>query len=324
MVFADKLIMLRKKQGWSQEELAERMDVSRQAVSKWESAQALPDIDKIVTLSALFSVTTDYLLKDTEWEEAEDPEAHPTARTLTLAEADKYIAWRRIASLLIALGTFLCIISVIPLLFLPMTSVHTALGISNDVACMIALVALFVTVAAGVCIFVVTGIKNGEYSYLDGEFVLQGDTRSALDRRLLTSRTSYLLLNVIAVAICILSPLLIVIPALLSADELLTFTLPGAVLAIAVAVFLFIVGGVRHSCLMRLLKRGEYSDCNKENVRVKEMIDSVYWSVVLAIYLGWSFISGAWKISWVVWPIAGVLSVAVYAVLGAIKKERDE
>ena len=64
MTFSDKLIALRRKAGWSQEELAERLNVSRQSVSKWESAQSMPDIDKIVQLSSLFGVTTDYLLKD--------------------------------------------------------------------------------------------------------------------------------------------------------------------------------------------------------------------------------------------------------------------
>ena len=64
MTLSDKIVQLRKQKGWSQEELAERIGVSRQAVSKWESAQAAPDIDKILLLSELFGVSTDYLLKD--------------------------------------------------------------------------------------------------------------------------------------------------------------------------------------------------------------------------------------------------------------------
>ena len=59
MILADKIIRLRKKNGWSQEELAEKMNVSRQAVSKWESAQTVPDLEKILQLSGLFGVTTD-------------------------------------------------------------------------------------------------------------------------------------------------------------------------------------------------------------------------------------------------------------------------
>ena len=64
MILADKIIQLRKKSGWSQEELAAQMGVSRQSVSKWESGQSIPDLDKILKLSALFNVSTDFLLKD--------------------------------------------------------------------------------------------------------------------------------------------------------------------------------------------------------------------------------------------------------------------
>ena len=64
MPLADKIIDLRKKQGWSQIDLADRLDVSRQSVSKWEMAQAVPELDKIIKMSELFAVTTDYLLKD--------------------------------------------------------------------------------------------------------------------------------------------------------------------------------------------------------------------------------------------------------------------
>ena len=51
MIFADKLIQLRKKAGWSQEELAGQMNVSRQSVSKWEGAQSSPDLEKMIRLS---------------------------------------------------------------------------------------------------------------------------------------------------------------------------------------------------------------------------------------------------------------------------------
>ena len=68
MILADKIIELRKKNGWSQEELAERLNVTRQSVSKWESAQSTPDLDKILKLAEVFGVTTDYLLKNEGYE----------------------------------------------------------------------------------------------------------------------------------------------------------------------------------------------------------------------------------------------------------------
>lgn len=71
MIFADKLILLRKKNGLSQEALAEKLDVTRQAVSRWEGAQTYPDLSKIILISKMFGVSTDYLLKD----EIEDEKA---------------------------------------------------------------------------------------------------------------------------------------------------------------------------------------------------------------------------------------------------------
>ena len=64
MILAEKITEERKKNGWSQEEMAEKLSVSRQAVSKWESAQSTPDLQKVLRLAEIFGVSTDYLLKD--------------------------------------------------------------------------------------------------------------------------------------------------------------------------------------------------------------------------------------------------------------------
>lgn len=72
MLLADKIVTLRKRAGWSQEELAAQLGVSRQSVSKWEGAQSVPDMQKVVQMSRLFGVTTDYLLKE-ELGEPEPP-----------------------------------------------------------------------------------------------------------------------------------------------------------------------------------------------------------------------------------------------------------
>jgi transcriptional regulator with XRE-family HTH domain len=68
MNIADRIQHLRKVRGISQEELADKVGVSRQAVSKWESEQSMPDIDKIIIMSDFFEVTTDYLLRGIETE----------------------------------------------------------------------------------------------------------------------------------------------------------------------------------------------------------------------------------------------------------------
>lgn len=68
-----RIFELRKERGWSQDQLAEKINVSRQSISKWESAQALPEIEKVVELSRIFQVTTDYLLLD----QADNREVQP-------------------------------------------------------------------------------------------------------------------------------------------------------------------------------------------------------------------------------------------------------
>lgn len=74
MTFGEKLQKLRRGSGLSQEQLAEKLDVTRQAVSKWELGDSLPDAGRILTLSRLFDVSTDYLLKD-DWEETQQTAA---------------------------------------------------------------------------------------------------------------------------------------------------------------------------------------------------------------------------------------------------------
>ena len=63
MILSEKIIMLRKKYGWSQEELAERLDISRQSVSKWESGASIPDLERIVSMSQLFRSYYGLLIK---------------------------------------------------------------------------------------------------------------------------------------------------------------------------------------------------------------------------------------------------------------------
>lgn len=66
MIFSEKLLVLRKSKGLTQEELAERLSVSRQAIAKWESGQAYPDISNLIGISEFFKVTIDHLVKDND------------------------------------------------------------------------------------------------------------------------------------------------------------------------------------------------------------------------------------------------------------------
>ena len=107
MKLSEKLFELRKEKGWSQEKLAEQINVSRQSISKWESGQVLPEIEKIIELSKIFQVTTDYLLLD------ENSEKGSTAVILE-EDKDKYYKevksvglWQVIYIFVLALAIYL-------------------------------------------------------------------------------------------------------------------------------------------------------------------------------------------------------------------------
>ena len=76
MKLSEKIVKLRKENGFSQEDLAQRLAVSRQAVSRWETGSALPDAENLLQLSRLFSVSADYLLND-DWQEPKPPIEQP-------------------------------------------------------------------------------------------------------------------------------------------------------------------------------------------------------------------------------------------------------
>jgi transcriptional regulator with XRE-family HTH domain len=122
MILADKIINLRKKNGWSQEELAHKLGVSRQSISKYEGAQAVPDLDKILKLSQIFGVTTDYLIKDEMEEEiytGEDSyEEDEPQYKVTMEMASEFLQIRKEAAKRIAFATWLCVISPICLIVL--------------------------------------------------------------------------------------------------------------------------------------------------------------------------------------------------------------
>jgi len=313
MILADKIIKLRKKNGWSQEDLADKMNVSRQAVSKWEAAQTTPDLEKILQLGKLFGVTTDYLLKDEmEDEEFTDGAEDTPVRKISLAQANEYIAQRKEASKKIAAATFLCIISVIPLLLLTALSQFTDLPISENAASGIGVVAIFPIVAVAVIMFIRTGFKNAPYEFLENEpFETEYGVTGLAKERQKAYRETYMKCNYIGVGTCVLAPVPLLCGAFAGNELLLMILLCVTILMVGIGVILFIVAGVRWASLQKLLKEGDYSENEIKKSKASEAIESIYWLAATAIYLCWSFLSGDWNITWVVWPVAGVLSAGV-------------
>ena len=326
MILADKIIRLRKKNGWSQEELADKMNVSRQAVSKWEAAQTTPDLEKILQLGNLFGVTTDYLLKDelVDEEFVEGVDETPI-RKISLAEANDYLEQRKNASVQIAIATLLCIISPILIFLLLAFSECTSIPITENLAVGIGMVALFSLVTIAVVIYIRVGFKNAPYEFLEKEpFETEYGVTGLAREKQKTYRNTYIKYNIFGTCACILSPVPLICAALSGKGLLVMIMLCVTLLTVAIGVMFFIVAGVRWASMQKLLKEGEFSEKGKQKNKIIEAIGTVYWLLATAIYLGWSFLTNDWHITWVIWPIAGVLFAVVELVCNLVIDKQVE
>lgn len=326
MIFADKLIQLRKKSGWSQEELAEQMNVTRQAVSKWEGAQAVPDLDKMLRLSQLFGVSTDYLLKD-EIETAQPvPGAEEsTLRRVTMEEANAFLSAKAATAQPIALGVLLCILSPICLLLLAAMSEQPNSGFSGNLAAGLGLTVLLGMAAAAVALFLSSGSKTARFEYLEKEvFETEYGVTGMVNQRKEQYRDTYDRGNLIGVCLCVLSPIFLFLGmAVFSEDGLLMVLCVCLTLVLAGVGVLFLVRvGIPWASCEKLLQEGDYSREEKSRLPVTGPVSTAYWLTAVAVYLAWSFATDGWDHTWIVWPVAGVLFPAVLAVTRMLTRKK--
>lgn len=329
MILADKIISLRKRAGWSQEELAQQLNVTRQSVSKWEGAQSVPDMDKILQMSRIFGVTTDFLLKDELEEEQSVPaeESAPALRRVTMGEASQYLAIRREAAPKMALATLLCVLSPVTLMFLAALSEIQRFGISANAAAGVGLCVLLTLVAIAVVMFLGCGAKAKEFSFLEQtEFETEYGVSGMVKERRKEFQPVYDRLNAVAAVLCILS----VMPLFASS----CFEAPDAVYVMAVCVLLviagigaalFVYGGTVNAAMEKLLEEGDYTRERKARSRVTGAVSVCYWLVVTAIFLFYTFGpmgNGQPRYSWFIWAIAGVLYAALMAVLRIVGRRK--
>lgn len=320
MIFADKLIALRKKAGWSQEELAAQLNVTRQSVSKWEGAQSIPDIERILQLSRLFNVSTDFLLKDDLAEEerlpAEGAESTPPVRRVTMEEASAFLMQTHADAPKMALGVFLCIISPVCLLMLAVLSDVGGYGISEAAAAGIGVSVLLVMVAIAVSIFILCASRVKEYEFLEKEEIeTEYGVRGMVSERKRAFTPAYVRTNIIACAMCIVAAVPVILSGALSLNDV---SCVGAVcvllVIVGVAVGMFVRVGMYHGAMNKLLEEGNYTRENKAKSRIKGTVSVIYWLIVTAVFLIYTYGpqgNGQPQYSWVVWAVGGVLYAAV-------------
>lgn len=329
MILADKIIYLRKRNGWSQEQLAGQLDISRQSVSKWESGMSIPDLDKILKMSKIFNVSTDFLLKD-ELEEALPSELEYTeeeieGRMVSLEEMNAYMDVVEQTANKIGIGVALCILSPILLIMLGILSESNMLGITEDMAGGLGTAVLLVIIAVGVCILIVNGMRLSKYEYMEKEaLVLQYGVQGIVEKKKRDIEPVFRAYTAVGVTLCIVAvcPLLVA-GGFGASDVVLGICLSVLLAVIACAVFLFISKGMAWGACDKLLQVGDYTLEKKKTGRKTERFAQIYWCFATAIYLGISFYTDAWDRTWIIWPVAGVAFAACHGILGMILEKEE-
>lgn len=329
MILADKIMTLRKKCGWSQEDLADQLGISRQSVSKWESGMSIPDLEKIVKMSSLFGVSTDYLLKD-EIEGELPSETMATddevLRSVSLEEANTYMDLVKECAPKFATAISALIMSPIPLLLLGGMAETWPQKFSEDILGGIGTIILFVIIIAAVIPLILNCMKLSKYDYIEKEELsLLYGVRGIVEKRKDDFEDTYRKAIAIGVGLCIFALLPLVVAGIL--DDMGAAVMVAAcfmallLVFVSAGVYLFVSRGLIRESFSKLLQTGDFTPEKKANGKVIEKIAGIYWCVVTAIYLLWSFLTNDWGYTWLVWPVAGVLFGAIACAVHLYKRK---
>ena len=314
MILADKIIELRKQAGMSQEELAEKMNVSRQSVSKWEGAQSTPDLNRILQLSEIFGVSTDTLLKD-ELDLApalpDIPDTtEPPLRHVSLEEANDFLRVNSKAAFFKPLGIACCVASAAPNFLLE------RIGSFGEV---LSVVLMFLLIAAGVSLILVGVHLTKSYEFLENEGIDTAYGVSGMVREKQNAhKVQHIAELICGIVLCMLSFLPVAVTGSVFGDESLSAAICGAVMfsMIAAGVFLIVRTSIINGGYEKLLEEGGYTRREKDAQNsVAHTIITVYWLVIVAGYLAYSLLTNDWGRSWIVFPVAGILCGALCAIL---------
>ena len=331
MILADKIINERKKNGWSQEELAEKLSVSRQSISKWEGAQAIPDIQKIIKMADIFGVSTDYLLKD-ELEPEEVAQKHVTdtdyddIRKVSMEEANEFLRLTEEIAPRRANMVSLCILApALLILFLALSQIE-AFPIPESLMIGIGVVSLLVLIATAVFFFIIDAAKLKPYEFLATTPIetLYGVSGMVSEKRKAHEHTNVVYIA-IGVTLCILSCVPLIIASITGTSNVIILLMVCVLLTFVCAgVNLFVRAGSLNEAFKMLLQEDDYSVSAKKKSPIVNAVSGIYWTGVTAGYLAWSFITNDWGRSWIVWPIAGVLFAVVITIVKSVAGGYDK
>jgi len=326
MILADKIIKLRKQFGWSQEELAEKMNVSRQSVSKWESTNSIPDLNRIIVLAEIFDVSTDFLLKD-EIEAFDSPSESIESGIVqvTLEQALKYVESKIEVSALITKGVVLCVCSVVPLFFFLAMAEASRLSLTGDSAAAIGVVSILIMVSVGISFFIKTNQYKGDIAVIETEaFELAYGVHSVFTEKLQNFRATYNLRLSVGIFMFIISFVPLMFVGIFSGGtDIILMMLIVLILIIAAGIYIIAPASAKYDAYNNILEDNSIETEKSRRTKRAEKLAAFYWPLLTAIYLGWSLWTMDWGVTWIVWPVGAVFFAALVGLMELLDKEES-
>ena len=333
MILADKIINERKKNGWSQEELAEKLSVSRQSISKWEGAQSIPDIQKIIKMAEIFGVSTDYLLKDEieAYESGDDTSADYGEETdqerikVSMEEANEYLEMEEKAIPRTANMVSLCIFAPAVLIFLIALSEIPGFPFGENAMAAGGVILMLLMIATAVFFFIIDGSKMQRFEYLEKNPIETMYGVSGMVKEKKKQRESVCMAKIaIGVILCIISAIPLISTSFIEgiAEHWEVLMVSLLLVIVAIGVNLIVRGASWLGAYDKLLQEGDYSVKAKKENSLTGRIAPIYWSLITVIYLGWSFWTNDWDRTWIVWAVAGVAFCVVATICNFISSSQ--
>lgn len=299
MSFGENLSTLRKIHHLSQEQLAEKLDISRQAVSKWESGGGYPEMEKLLSICELFDCNMDILMKGTI---AEDP----------IEEKREYDTFYNTFSRGMAFAVGLILFGVTTLLALAATAPNHSpeqerLGVFG-------VIILFACIIIAVPIFIVLGIRHDTFqkSHPQLPAIYTEEENARFQRKYPITVAAGVVLILLGVV------QLIATYGLGLVSEESVWPVVGLLFCVMLSATGFVYYGIQKS----KYDMEDYREKTEEEIKKDQLVGKVNGAIMLlatAIFLGAGFLFEAWHISWVTFPIGGILCGVVSVLFG-----RDE
>lgn len=313
MNIAKNLQYLRKRDKITQEELADRIGVSRQSVSKWETGEAYPETDKLVVICDLFNISLDSLMRS-------DLSENKTTDSKSNVDSGEYIAHMNKFARGISLGVWLILFGVAVCLALGGFAT-TLTENSRQLTEIMSGVAVILFIIPAVFLFIFNGINHDKFlkEYPAADFEPDKELSASFAKKF-TVAMACLVSAILADVV-----FLVILTSFIDAQFIVTANEDAAycyVVAAFMCILAFIVGGlvylgIRHSALNGNAKQLK----QPKHKKFSDTICGVVMMSATAIFLVLGFVWNLWHPGWVVFPVGGIICGIISAIFSSVTPE---